>query len=167
MQHLISTVMILIGAVVMLFGIITARDLHVLTPFIPERSREEIIRALRVHRGMMVFFLVGYGVVAASFFFRIAFIGELFIGVVFLAGAIFVLTGLRLQTRMLLEIKNTLQGLLPICASCKKIRQPDGDPHDPAAWQTVEKFISAKTNVDFTHSVCPDCLKRLYPDLYK
>lgn len=31
----------------------------------------------------------------------------------------------------------------------------------------VEKFISAKTSADFTHSICPDCLKKLYPDLYE
>ncbi len=167
MQHILSIVMILIGAVVMLFSLVKAREMHVLTPFIPERSKPEIIRSLRLHRRLMLFFLLGYCVVAGVFFFRLPFVGEILVGLVFLFGALFVLLGLHLQTRMLLEIKNTLHGLLPICASCKKIRSADGDPHDPASWSTVEKFISAKTSADFTHSICPDCLKRLYPDLYK
>lgn len=167
MQHILSTIMILIGAVVMLISLVKARELHILTPFIPERSKAEITRSLRLHRGLMLFFLLGYCVVAGVFFLRLPFVGELLVGLVFLFGSIFVLLGIHIQTRMLLEIKNTLHGLLPICASCKKIRHTDGDPHDPASWSTVEKFISAKTAADFTHSICPDCLKKLYPDLYK
>jgi len=167
MQHILSIVMILIGAVVMLISLVKARELHVLTPFIPERSQPTIIRSLRLHRGLMLFFLLGYCVVAGVFAFRLSFVGEILVGLVFLFGALFVLLGLHIQTRMLLEIKNTLHGLLPICASCKKIRHADGDPHDPASWSTVEKFISAKTSADFTHSICPDCLKKLYPELYK
>ena len=167
MQHILSIVMILSGAVLMLFSLIKARELHILTPFIPERSKAEIIRALRLHRWMMLFFLVVYCAVAAVFLFDILFVGKFLVGLVFLFGALFVLLGLHVQIRMLLEIKNTLQGLLPICSSCKKIRNTDGDPHDPASWSTVEKFISAKTAADFTHSICPDCLKKLYPGLYK
>ncbi|MBU1404659.1 MAG: hypothetical protein KKE83_08020 [Proteobacteria bacterium] len=167
MQHILSIVMILAGAVVMLFSLVKARELHVLTPFIPEGNKPEIIRSLRLHRGLMLFFLVGYCVVAGAFALRLPFVGEFLVGLVFLFGALFVLLGVHTQTRMLLEIKNTLHGLLPICASCKKIRNADGDPHDPAAWSSVEKFISAKTSADFTHSICPDCLKKLYPDLYE
>jgi hypothetical protein len=167
MQHILSIAMILIGAIVMLISLVKAKELHVLTPFIPERSKTEITRSLHQHRGLMLFFLLGYCVVAGVFFLRLPFVGELLVGLVFLFGSVFVLLGLHIQTRMLLEIKNTLQGLLPICSSCKKIRHADGDPHDPASWSTVEKFISAKTAADFTHSICPDCLKKLYPDLYK
>ena len=167
MQHILSIAMILIGAVVMFISLVKAKELHVLTPFIPERSKTEITRSLHLHRGLMLFFLLGYCVVAGVFFLRLPFVGELLVGLVFLFGSIFVLLGLHIQARMLLEIKNTLHGLLPICSSCKKIRHADGDPHDPASWSTVEKFISAKTAADFTHSICPDCLKKLYPDLYK
>jgi xanthine/uracil permease len=164
MPYLVSAVLILMGAVVMLFSIITARGLRVLTSFIPEGSRKEISRSLNLHRGMMLFFLLGYCVVAAAFIFRIDFLGEIFIGTVFLLGAVFVLVGLRLQTRMLLEIKSTVWGLLPICASCKQIRKADSDPQDQDSWQSVESFISARAKADFTHGFCPDCLQRLYPD---
>lgn len=45
----------------------------------------------------------------------------------------------------------TLKGLIPICSSCKKIRDDDGD------WQPVEVYISDRSNVNFTHGLCPEC----------
>jgi len=56
------------------------------------------------------------------------------------------------------EVK-TLRGLLPICSSCKKIR------NDTGYWDTVEDYISRNSEAAFTHSVCPDCTRRLYPEL--
>ena len=53
----------------------------------------------------------------------------------------------------------TLSGLLPICASCKKIRD------DRGYWQQVETYIKERSNADFTHGICPDCVQRLYPDI--
>jgi PAS domain S-box-containing protein len=52
---------------------------------------------------------------------------------------------------------NTLRGLLPICASCKKIRNDDG------YWEQVETYIKNHSNANFTHGICPDCMKALYP----
>lgn len=52
-----------------------------------------------------------------------------------------------------------LSGLLPICASCKHIR------NDTGYWQSVESYISSHTQAEFTHGICPDCMKKLYPDL--
>lgn len=60
-----------------------------------------------------------------------------------------------------LEKVKQLQGLLPICSSCKKIRAGDG------YWNTVEQYISDHTDVVFSHTVCDDCMKKLYPDSYK
>lgn len=54
------------------------------------------------------------------------------------------------------EIK-ILEGFIPICANCKKIR------HD-INWQTLEEYISANSLATFTHSICPDCVTQLYPD---
>ncbi|MCK4448154.1 MAG: GAF domain-containing protein [Candidatus Marinimicrobia bacterium] len=51
-----------------------------------------------------------------------------------------------------------LSGLIPICANCKKIRD------DKGYWADVEKYISERSDVDFTHGICPDCTKKLYPD---
>lgn len=54
----------------------------------------------------------------------------------------------------------TLKGLLPICASCKKIRDDDG------YWQQVEAYISDHSEAQFTHGICPECQKKLYPGYY-
>ena len=52
----------------------------------------------------------------------------------------------------------TLKGLLPICSSCKKIRD------DKGYWQKVESYISEHTEAEFTHGICPDCVRRVYPE---
>ena len=59
--------------------------------------------------------------------------------------------------KALAEVK-ALSGLLPICANCKKIR--DGKNY----WHRVESYIAAHTDATFTHSLCPDCIQKLYPD---
>jgi len=51
-----------------------------------------------------------------------------------------------------------LEGLLPICANCKKIRDDQG------SWQHIELYISRRAEVDFTHGICPDCERSLYPE---
>lgn len=53
----------------------------------------------------------------------------------------------------------TLSGLLPICASCKKIRD------DKGYWNQIESYIHKHSDAEFSHGICPDCAKRLYPDL--
>ncbi len=58
----------------------------------------------------------------------------------------------------LLEIR-LLEGILPVCASCKMIRNEEGH------WTQIETYISERTNADFTHTMCPACAKALYPDL--
>lgn len=60
----------------------------------------------------------------------------------------------------LLKVK-VLRGLLPICCSCKKIKD------DKGYWNQVENYISEHSDAEFSHSLCPDCARRLYPDYYK
>ena len=59
--------------------------------------------------------------------------------------------------KAILKVK-TLSGMLPICASCKKIR----DDHD--CYQQIESYISARSKVEFTHSICPECIEDLYSE---
>ena len=56
------------------------------------------------------------------------------------------------------EVK-TLRGLLPICSHCKKIRDDNG------YWNQLESYIQTHSEVEFTHGICPECVKELYPDL--
>jgi len=60
----------------------------------------------------------------------------------------------------LAEVK-TLQGIIPICSGCKKIRDDEG------YWQQVETYIQKHSDAQFSHSVCPVCAEELYPEVYK
>jgi hypothetical protein len=51
-----------------------------------------------------------------------------------------------------------LEGFLPICANCKKIRHRD-------QWDQIENYITAHSLAKFSHSLCPDCARALYPEL--
>jgi hypothetical protein len=64
-----------------------------------------------------------------------------------------------LELRTALSEVKTLSGLLPMCASCKKIRDDSG------YWNSVETFIRENSNADFTHGLCPDCRETLYPGM--
>ena len=57
-----------------------------------------------------------------------------------------------------------LEGILPICSGCKKIRTQGLDPQASASWVPLELYISGKTDASFSHGLCPDCAKRLYPE---
>jgi DNA-binding response OmpR family regulator len=53
----------------------------------------------------------------------------------------------------------TLRGLVPICAACKKIRDDSG------YWNQLESYLHTHTEAEFSHGICPECVRRLYPDL--
>jgi GAF domain-containing protein len=59
------------------------------------------------------------------------------------------------QLAAALERVKTLQGLVPICAWCKRIRDDEG------YWRQLEGYLHAQTGADFTHGICPDCMKRV------
>ena len=71
------------------------------------------------------------------------------------------------RERLIVELQDaiakvkTLSGLLPICASCKKIRDDGG------YWNTVELYVEQHSAATFTHGICPDCARKLYPELYE
>jgi hypothetical protein len=80
-----------------------------------------------------------------------------------LGGAVGILQGM--LVRKLVERNRrvlALEGLLPICASCKRIRETDKLGKE--TWVHIEQFISKSTAADFTHSICPECTRMLYPD---
>lgn len=64
------------------------------------------------------------------------------------------------QLQEALDNIKTLSGLLPICANCKKIRDDDG------YWHDVAVYVRDHSDAEFTHGICPDCLKILYPDYF-
>ncbi len=62
--------------------------------------------------------------------------------------------------RTLAEVK-TLRGFLPICSSCKKIRSDQG------SWQQIEAYIRDHSDAEFSHGICPECAKKLYPTYWE
>ena len=70
------------------------------------------------------------------------------------------------REKLITELQNTLadvkmlSGLVPICANCKKIRD------DRGYWTQVEAYIQEHSQARFSHGVCPDCIKKLYPDFH-
>lgn len=62
--------------------------------------------------------------------------------------------------KALSEVK-VLKGLVPICASCKKIR------NDQGFWQQLEEYIQQHSEAEFSHGLCTPCIKKLYPGFYK
>ena len=59
-----------------------------------------------------------------------------------------------------LERVKTLSGMLPICASCKKIRDDQG------YWNKIEAYIEKHSEAEFSHGICPECARKLYPEYF-
>jgi len=70
------------------------------------------------------------------------------------------LSGMNDQLREALADVKKLQGLLPVCASCKKVRDDDG------YWQQIESYISEHSDAKFSHGICPECMIKLYGKVY-
>lgn len=62
--------------------------------------------------------------------------------------------------KALREVK-VLRGLIPICASCKKIR------NDGGFWQQLEEYLGEHSEAEFSHGLCQPCIKKLYPGVYQ
>jgi DNA-binding response OmpR family regulator len=71
------------------------------------------------------------------------------------------------QLRQALDEIKTLRGLLPICANCKKIRLKDADPRKQESWIGLEEYLTRHTEAEFSHGICPECLERYYPKIYR
>ncbi len=100
---------------------------------------------------------------------------ELITVAIFLSIALIIFIGRRMRefrtASLLLQKKNTkleeaiaeikqLKGILPICASCKMIRDDEG------YWHQVEVYVKEHSEAEFSHGLCPDCAQKLYPDHY-
>ncbi len=63
------------------------------------------------------------------------------------------------KLRQALEDIKALRGIIPICSRCKKIRDDQG------YWRQVEEYMRDHSDAEFSHGLCPDCMKKLYPDM--
>jgi len=51
-----------------------------------------------------------------------------------------------------------LEGILPVCASCKRIRDEKGN------WHQIKEYVRDRTEAEFSHGICPECAEKLYPE---
>jgi response regulator RpfG family c-di-GMP phosphodiesterase len=65
------------------------------------------------------------------------------------------------QLRQALDEIRILRGILPICTSCKKVRNEDG------YWEQIETYIRDRSEADFSHGICEECARTLYPEFIK
>ncbi len=95
---------------------------------------------------------------------------DIFQGTIFIIGFIshiIIITGLIIMNSQRLDFElrkandniKSLKSLLPVCASCKKIRD------DRGYWNQIESYIKTHTEADFSHGLCPECTKKLYPEI--
>lgn len=110
-----------------------------------------------------VIFGLRLGMIIFPFFFILLFqlpwqFNDLLINI-FAVGGIFVLAAFVHQFIFyLVKENNSLKGLIPICANCKKIRD------DKGYWNLIESYFQTHSGAKFTHSICPDCSEELYGD---
>lgn len=84
-----------------------------------------------------------------------------FIRILVLSMFALIIDRVAVQARQLKKEVVLLEGLLPICSFCKKIRD------DKSVWQPIEKYISERSPAEFSHGLCPECVQKHYGDLYK
>jgi hypothetical protein len=82
-------------------------------------------------------------------------------------GAVFVYVGTFVQSQMIQQMQTTIGELLPICAKCRKIRNPDAKSDDKTSWEQIENYIQHNTHIDFTHSYCPECAASMIDEVRK
>ncbi len=64
-----------------------------------------------------------------------------------------------IQLEKTLDEVKTLRGIVPICSYCKKVR------NDQGYWDQVEVYVREHTEAEFSHGICPECLKQHFPDM--
>lgn len=156
-QQWLNFFLVAVGSVIMLVSIVRVKELMKAMLYVKEQHRVYLRRYILVNRGLMVFFFLGYLFTLIAMLVHVPFVGEIVLSLILFFGAIFVFIGILLQSRLLSEVQSTLQGILPICSRCKKVRLADGNAEDPKSWRRIEEFISERVDVGFTHGYCPDC----------
>lgn len=151
-----SVAMILAGAVSMALNLYFARSLFAALPFVDRATRGQIRFRQQIYWGLIAFFFIAYLATAFAFSRDRALMGETFVGLVFLMGALAVGLGIRIQLRLVESLLRQMERLVPICAECRRVRIPDPEAGD--TWQAVNLWFENDAVV--THSLCPDCAAR-------
>lgn len=154
----------LLGAAIILVAIAQTRTVFEALEFVQDPPRTRLEESLRNYRSVMFFFLFGNVCTGAAFHLGWEGMAPTLLGLVFLLASAFVLYSIFLQQSMVREIMRTLQELIPICSSCKRIRKSDGDPYQQEDWVNVDNYLVHRTGARVSHGICPMCTDESYGD---
>ena len=157
--------LVLAVAVLLFLGLFRARVLLDATSLLPAASRRWVRGFVVGNLVLMVVFFSGSLIVTFGYLTGSLTGGILPVSLTLLAGSLMALLSTLLHTRMILGLQKTLAGIVPVCSGCKKIRRPELAEGDPEAWQVVDTYLASHTTAMVTHGLCPDCLKRMYPEM--
>ncbi len=158
MQTSVGFFLVILGAVSMTLNLYFVRSLFAVLPFVDRGTRAQVRFRQQIYAGLIVFFLVGYVVTAVAFYREWHFLSQDFVGIMFLAGAIFVGVSIRIQLRLAESLLKTMERLIPICATCRRMRIPDPDVPEAESWQAVNLWF--ESDAVMTHTICPACAAR-------
>lgn len=158
MPNSFGVALIAIGTVMMALNLFFFRSLFAALPFVDRATRAQLRFRQQAYGVLITFFVLAYALTAWAFQRGVPGMGENLVGVLFMAGALFVGLGMRIQFRLVEALLKTMGRLVPICAECRKVRIPDPDAPDAESWQTVTLWF--KDDATMTHSLCPACAAR-------
>lgn len=148
----------------MAFSVWRVRGVMDVLPLVGESTRARLRRLIRLHAALMAVFVAGYVATAGAIALGWEVFEHMVIGFIFASGAFFVYLGITIQTQLIAEIVETIGDLVPICASCKRIRLIDRSPNDMSSWKPLEAYFGDTHRTKFSHSICPECTAKLFPD---
>ncbi len=131
------------------------RSVSLALPFVDPTTRTQLRHLRQMYGAGILFFLGGYAITALAFQRGWQILGEGFVGVVFLSGAVFVGLGLTIQSLFVEALLKTMGRLVPICAYCHRVRIPGSQAHEPDIWQVVDLRFSSDEVM--TYTICPAC----------
>ena len=147
--------LIALGTLMMALNLFFFRSLFAALPFVDRATRAQIRFRQQAYGVLITFFVVAYAFTAWAFQRGSAGMGVNLVGGLFVAGALFVGLGMRIQFRLVEALLKTMGRLVPICAECRKVRIPDPDAPGEESWQTVTLWFEDDSTM--THSLCPAC----------
>jgi hypothetical protein len=157
---MVACIVVATGAGIMVACIFHIGEVRNVVSLTLEPDRGWLLRRVRLHKALMILFLLAYAVVILGLFAGFKAMNELIVAAVFFLGAAFIYIGILMQNRMAAAMLQTIRGLIPICAWCKRIRSDAPGARGGPVWQSVETYFARRAPVDFTHGICPDCVKK-------
>ena len=151
---------VIFSAIILFVDFITGRDIRVSTLFVFPVA----LSAWTNHKYLAYILAVLLPCIRLLFFIPWGQIENIFIGYVnaFIRIVMLLLVAfLADQARNVGKLKKQLkilEGILPICSSCKKIQDKEGN------WHQIESYTSDRSDTEFSHGICPECINKLYPE---